>query len=524
MVKPTERLNIGKNKNSRRRGNVLVLNVDQNGKILRFNKECERILDISKKEVLNRRFFDLLMPESYSDQWEEIFNQARKHTRINDLELPILTSHGKEIMVSWSGFPTNNAGGLFENIDLIGKLVSQKDNVNGFSGEHIKKQVVDRTGGEYLAKKDNDSGRKLCKIGNKKVVLKKGGHSRSKDLHDDVKTKTHSKKTKKKKNLKKDINSKKVKVEPKDFKEKHKDLLKDYYYFKKKIKKLEMINVKLEEENKKLGKNLSILQTCLSNDETKEKTLDKTHDPMVKKNAILFNRGTRFLFDCIGGRRKKEEFERMMHELDERKSLLDDLESKIVDDKRSLADSRSEFCRWKEKLELLEDEIEKRRVEVVEQEKMLNERITSSLSMGIHNELASELNGEVSSDVRSSDIEIIEHHNVLDKTSQCAAIIQRGILKQINDSFAELIGFETDEIMNKSLFDFIAPEGLVDLENYYLNRLKGCDSYTYGTVFSTKDSGKIIVEVSIKPTIYDGKKAEIAIIKELENKLKKKPS
>ena len=72
--------------------------------------------------------------------------------------------------------------------------------------------------------------------------------------------------------------------------------------------------------------------------------------------------------------------------------------------------------------------------------------------------------------------------------------------------------------MNKSLFDFIAPEGLADLEKYYLNRLKGSDSYTYGTVFSTKDNGKILVEVSIKPTTYEGKKAEIAIIKELENK------
>ncbi len=158
------------------------------------------------------------------------------------------------------------------------------------------------------------------------------------------------------------------------------------------------------------------------------------------------------------------------------------------------------------------------RFKVGEQEKMLNERVTSSLDGGIHNESASEVGGEISSDVGGSDIETIEHHNVLDKTVQCAAIIQRGILKQINDSFAELVGFETDELMNKSLFDFIAPEGLAGLEKYYLNRLKGSDSYTYGTVFSTKDNSKILVEVSIKPTIYEGKKAEIAIIKELENK------
>ena len=68
------------------------------------------------------------------------------------------------------------------------------------------------------------------------------------------------------------------------------------------------------------------------------------------------------------------------------------------------------------------------------------------------------------------------------------------------------------------MFNFIAPEGLVDLEKYYLGRLKGSNKYTYETVFSTKDNSKIMVEVSIKPTTYNGKKAEIAIIKELKNK------
>jgi len=518
MVKPTERLNVRENKNSRSRESVLVLDVGQNGKILRFNKECEQILGISKKEALNRQFFDFLIPERYSDQWEEIFGYARQHKPLNDIELPILTQHGREIMVLWSGFPTNNAAGLFESIGLIGKLVPQKDNVNGFSSEHVKKQVASKADGGYLAKKGKDSGRALCKLGNKRVVLKKGGHTRPKDFHGDVKTKIPSKKAKKQKNLKKDIHSKEVKVETEKLRERHTELLRDYNDVKKTIKKLEMINAELEKENKKLGKNLSILETSLANKKTKQQKRDKTYDSMLKKTVILFNSGTHFLFDCIGGSRKKEEFERMMCELDERKSLLDDLESQIVDDRRNLADSGSEFCRWKEKLELLEDEIERRRVEVVEQEKTLNERVTSSLDGGIHNESASEVGGEISSDVGGSDIETIEHHNVLDKTVQCAAIIQRGILKQINDSFAELVGFETDELMNKSLFDFIAPEGLAGLEKYYLNRLKGSDSYTYGTVFSTKDNSKILVEVSIKPTTYEGKKAEIAIIKELENK------
>ena len=518
MVKPTERLNVRENKNSRSREGVLVLDVDQNGKILRFNKECERILGISKKEVLNRRLFDFLIPEHCSEQWEKFFDYARNHKPLNDLALPILTQHGQEIMVSWSGVPTNDAAGLFESIGLIGKLVPQKDAVNWLSSEHVKKQVDNKADGEYRSKKGKGSGKVLYKFGNKKLLLKKSGRPRSKDSRDDAKTKIPSKKAKKQKNLKKDIYSKKIKVETEKSAEKDKELFEDYNDVKKTIKKLEMANAELEKENKKLLEDISMLKTRLANDNTKQQKLDKSHDHMGKKNAILFNSGTHFLFDCVGGSRKKAEFERMMHELDERKSLLDDLESQIFYDRKNLADSRIEFCIWKEKLELLEDEINRRRTEVVEQEKMLNERLTSSLVGGIHTGSASELEGEISSDSSSSDIETIEHHNVLDKTNQSAAIIQRGILKQINDSFAELIGFETDEIINKSFFDFIAPEGLSGLEKYYLNRLKGNDSYNYGTVFSTKDKGEIPVEVSIKPTTYDSKKAEIAIIKEMENK------
>jgi hypothetical protein len=74
-----------------------------------------------------------------------------------------------------------------------------------------------------------------------------------------------------------------------------------------------------------------------------------------------------------------------------------------------------------------------------------------------------------------------------------------------------------DEIVEKSYFDFIALEGLADVEKYYLDRLKGDSVSVYRTVFSTKDDIKIPVEVSIKQTIYNGEKAEIAIITCLES-------
>jgi hypothetical protein len=70
--------------------------------------------------------------------------------------------------------------------------------------------------------------------------------------------------------------------------------------------------------------------------------------------------------------------------------------------------------------------------------------------------------------------------------------------------------------VEKSFFDFIALDGFADVEKYYLDRLKGESVSTYKTVFSTKDNNKIPVEVNIRQIMYNGEKAEIAIITCLE--------
>ena len=93
-----------------------------------------------------------------------------------------------------------------------------------------------------------------------------------------------------------------------------------------------------------------------------------------------------------------------------------------------------------------------------------------------------------------------------------------GVLKRINDSFANLIGYEFKEIVDKSLFDFILPEGFSGIEEYYLNRLKGEDVSVYKTVLLTKNNEMISVEVYTKPTFFNGEKAEIAVVKKLNRK------
>ena len=107
---------------------------------------------------------------------------------------------------------------------------------------------------------------------------------------------------------------------------------------------------------------------------------------------------------------------------------------------------------------------------------------------------------------------------VLDKIPECAAVIYRGILMEANSSFVELLGYEMDEVLGKSLFDFVAPENLEEIKRYYLSRLKGDGVSSFETFILTRDNKKMNVEINIKPSSYNGEKANVVVIKNLMSK------
>lgn len=210
--------------------------------------------------------------------------------------------------------------------------------------------------------------------------------------------------------------------------------------------------------------------------------------------------------DIFSSKKRKQEkiiHDDMIRELNERENFLKEQESRLAEEKMKIDEQADKFVKWRQKLESLEDQLENKREGLSTQEKPLTIE-----DKGL---------GEIAHKEKKDQV-VPKDRNVIEKISDCAVIIQRGILKQVNNSFANLIGYDIDDLKNKSLFDFIIPEGFSDIEKYYLDRLKGVDISVYKTVFLTKDNEKIQVEVNTKPTDFNGIKAEIAIIKKLENK------
>jgi PAS domain S-box-containing protein len=380
----------------------IVIGVNRSGKIIKFNKESEKISGYSKYEVLDKNFLDFLTPDRYLKQWKKSFSSAKKNKLIEDFKLPLQTRNGHEIMISWSTFPVSDDESKVKDISFVGRLISKWDD----------------------AKESN--------IGQAE-------------------------------NINKNLN------ESDDF----------YKIFK-----------QIEEKNQELEKINSDLEKKLKKKKTKN-----------EKTGQSFS----FFPNISLGNQKKEELENMARELEDQKLALDQLQTKLNNEKRSIDEQRNWFVKWREKLESLEFEIEKRNQSISSKEKFQSEKnIKPKTNIPVE-----EKTGEIEKD-----------QDIFAEIDDSAVIIQRGILKQANEAFAKLLGYSLDEIVNKSLFDFICYEGFPGLEEYYLERLKGEDASIYETVFLTKDNEKISVKVQTKPTFFDKDKAEIAIIKKVNKKEK----
>ncbi|MEF8879912.1 MAG: PAS domain S-box protein [Candidatus Thermoplasmatota archaeon] len=486
-----------KGENLQKPDNLLVMSIDQNGKIVFFNKQCEKQAGYYREEALDKKILDLLVPEEHKEDWEKIFDSVKKEESVNDFTLPLLTRDGQKIMASWDVAPVDVENKNLGAIGLVGQPAYNYR--NSAESDAVSKKYVDKDGAE-----ENSNNKVSFKFGNKKIVFKKPNFLKnpkrdksdsSSEKESKNKDKTGSKNDVDTTDIEEDVDSELFeKYDPKKLKE-------TFNQFDEKVNRAEELKKKIEElkkENKKLKEQLQKDQ--------KEKHF------VADKLGEFAGKRIDFLFDVMGGQKKKEEFENMMNELDKRKNSLNNLEKRLNKDKRIINKSRDEFVRWRQKLENVEDEIEKRREALIKKEQNVKKNLLSFVD-GSLEEKPGEFKGDLSSEEKP------EHHDMLDKVSTASAIVQRGVLRQVNDDFAEMLGFNTEELEEKSLFDFVAPEGLSGVENYYLNRLKGDKPVSsYETVLVTKDGEEKSIKMDVKPVLYRDEMADRIVVTDVESK------
>jgi len=187
--------------------------------------------------------------------------------------------------------------------------------------------------------------------------------------------------------------------------------------------------------------------------------------------------------------------------LQKMQTMLEDLERKTV------------------RIKKLENDIDERRRNIVNQEKMFTNRVHSYFESKEKIQIDEKnLVRDIPADDKIFMKEKMEDRLIVADTNEFVAVVQRGIFKQISNSFADFLGYESTELVQKSFFVFIAPRGFEDARKYYLNRLKGVTSNSFRTVLLTKEQTELLVEITVTPTIYKGDAAEFLSVKEVKNK------
>jgi PAS domain S-box-containing protein len=481
----------------------LILTLTPNEEIIQFNRGCEQFTGYRRGEVLHHKFSELFLPTEFFGEWKTHLTSIRQSQRVDEFVLPIKTKNDQTVSISWNGILIRDANDSITDICLFGQ--PQKTNDLPEHPVHTvplsvssRKDEKEPSPSLPTQKKSNKAEEK--KHGKKKLLFARekepeNEHTDMSPLRDDF--------TQPLEHIQKTLETTTEKLDSLNIS--LQDLHDKYNTLSLRLEKVEKKDWSLEKNHSIREKHGGLLEENTRRSERKQKE--------IENGPIFFGKDTSkqnklaFLPNPFGFRRRHSELTAQKQHIETQMSQLSVFQDKLANERKAFNARVEDFCKWREKLELLEIAIEKRRQELMNQEEVfLNPKPAPPQ--------ATVPSPQDHTDMTES--KTSPSHEFIESITQSAAIIQRGIVKHINANFATLLGYSLDEVIEKSFFDFIAQDGLADIERYYLERLKGEDVSVYKTVFSTKDNNKVAVEVNVKQTLYNGEKAEIAIVTELE--------
>jgi PAS domain S-box-containing protein len=492
---------------------ILSLNLDE--EIIQFNKESEQLTGYLREEVLDKKLSEVLVPEESTKQWKDILDSIRKTMWIDNFVLPIRTKNNQTYMITWTGFLVKDEKGMVKDICIFGKplnteiIPKQSSNIISETVPQPKEPEspprVQRNFSDHMSKdmRQQQTQELPMKHNVKKIIFAR----EKKPVEQPTNTTVQEQFIKPLVTMGKLVErtSQKLDLMNKSLS----DLSEKYETIAQRVVELEKKDRRWEKKHKDLDKHLQSVEE--DNQQSVESLKDSNLEKTVSAQQQSPDEKHTFFSDPFGFKRQSKDLTLKKQQVELRLKELESFEAQLMKEQGIFNARVEEFSRWRDKLMLLESAIETRRQELMKQEDFVLEQSTLSPT-------TKETHVPEPVSQKSTEPAALHYDDeTLDKIPESAAIIQRGILKQINSPFLELLGYTTDDIVEKSFFDFVALEGLADIEKYYLDRLKGDSVSVYKTVFSTKDDKKIPVKVNIRQTIYNGEKAEIVIVTCLDN-------
>ncbi len=145
------------------------------------------------------------------------------------------------------------------------------------------------------------------------------------------------------------------------------------------------------------------------------------------------------------------------------------------------------------------------------EEQSLLEEVAGDLAFALHSLDLAESQAKVAQALRESE----EKYRLLAETTRDVILLHdmQGVIHYVNQAGLDFAGFKAEEIIGRSILDFIPPKYLPDLQNRLAARLAGdLRTLTYEVEFVNRDGKWVPMEVHSTPFLVEGKDQQILIV------------
>ncbi|MDD1710187.1 MAG: PAS domain S-box protein, partial [Methanoregulaceae archaeon] len=112
-----------------------------------------------------------------------------------------------------------------------------------------------------------------------------------------------------------------------------------------------------------------------------------------------------------------------------------------------------------------------------------------------------------------------KYRTFIDRANDGICVIQDGVIKMCNPRLGDYWGGAPDEMVRRPFTDFVHPDNLSELVDKYTRRISG-ESFPsiYETILMKKDGGRSFVELNAGLIVYEGKPADLVIIRDINER------
>ena len=123
---------------------AIVLVLDENGAIVRFNRYMEELSGYKLEEVQGRDWSEAFLPPNDKGRFKERFAEAVKGVRTNGQMNPIIAKNGKQFEIEWYDNALRQSDGRVTGVLSIGQDVTERSILQGQLAQAQKLEAIGR--------------------------------------------------------------------------------------------------------------------------------------------------------------------------------------------------------------------------------------------------------------------------------------------------------------------------------------------------------------------------------------------